>query len=398
MMLVPCYVAPSSIEGQGLFSAEPINSGDEIYRFDPEFDKVFSREYLETIPKQTKEFIRRYTIAHPEDRNKLVLDSDEGRFMNHSRTPNVDFTHRSVGVALNFIPPGTELTADYKYFKRRSAQKPKKLTLDERLKLSDEKGVVPTITISSKEQANEELSNDNLEAGIEFFKRHGTLLIENAFPVSLIDEAKDIFFTRYARYFSDKKHKNALRVGDKRFMITLELEAPFNNPAFFGSPMLLPIMYSLLSEECILSGMTCITSLPGSQNQRLHKDHSALFPDYKDLLLPPLSITVIVPLIDLDEKTGTTRLLKGSHKVGSREAKKMEHQDPIVKKGSCFLMDLRLSHQGLANNSDGPRPIVSLDYQRPWFRDYMNFNKQEPLLIGDTDLESLPRRHRKLIE
>ena len=121
MMLVPVYVAPSTIEGLGLFAAEPISEGDLIYRYESQFDKVFLRDRLHELPKQSRDFVRRYATAHPRDPNKLVLDSDEARFMNHSKTPNTDFSVPLVGIALQDIEAGTELTANYKQFKRRSS-------------------------------------------------------------------------------------------------------------------------------------------------------------------------------------------------------------------------------------------------------------------------------------
>ena len=41
--------------------------------------------------------------------------------------------------------------------------------------------------------------------------------------------------------------------------------------------------------------------------------------------------------------------------------------------GSAVLFDYRLFHAGGANNSDERRPILYLNYARPWFEDEHNF-------------------------
>ena len=40
MMLVQTYVAPSEVEGVGVFAAKKIEKGDLIWRYDPSFDRL----------------------------------------------------------------------------------------------------------------------------------------------------------------------------------------------------------------------------------------------------------------------------------------------------------------------------------------------------------------------
>ena len=46
----------------------------------------------------------------------VVLDSDNGRFMNHTLTPNTDFRIFDKGYALFDIAQGEELTCNYHEF------------------------------------------------------------------------------------------------------------------------------------------------------------------------------------------------------------------------------------------------------------------------------------------
>ena len=116
MMLVRSYLAPSSIEGLGVFSHDNIKQGDLVWRFDPRIDQLIKRADLDAMDERTREFIDRYGYDMPHIPDCIALDADEGRFMNHADTPNLDFSSADVGVALCDIPAGVELTCNYREF------------------------------------------------------------------------------------------------------------------------------------------------------------------------------------------------------------------------------------------------------------------------------------------
>ena len=116
MMMVRCYLAPSAIEGLGVFSHVDIPKGGLVWLFDSRFDTSYFKDDLATVPAQFREFLERYTYDHPTDPELVVLDCDEGRFMNHSSAPSVDLSDPLRGVATRRIAAGEELTCDYAQF------------------------------------------------------------------------------------------------------------------------------------------------------------------------------------------------------------------------------------------------------------------------------------------
>ncbi len=116
MMLISTYVAPSPVEGVGVFAAADIPAGTEIWRFSPAFDRIFTADELAALDNVQREYIARYGYTHMEDRELTVLDTDNGRFMNHSDRPNTDFTRPDVGYATVEIPAGCEILCDYGEF------------------------------------------------------------------------------------------------------------------------------------------------------------------------------------------------------------------------------------------------------------------------------------------
>jgi SET domain-containing protein len=116
MLLVQTYVAPSPIEGVGVFAAEAIPAGALIWRLDPAFDRLIGYADVAHLPPTFRTFAERYGYPYPHDTASLVLELDNGRFMNHSMTPNTCFTDPDAGYAVVRIEPGEELVCDYSEF------------------------------------------------------------------------------------------------------------------------------------------------------------------------------------------------------------------------------------------------------------------------------------------
>lgn len=116
MLLVSTYVAKSEIEGVGVFAALPIARGALIWRLDPDFDRLIPSGSYHALPQTMKELLDRYAYPSPDRPGYLVYEVDNGRFMNHSDTPNTDFSVHGGGTATRDIAAGEELTCNYHEF------------------------------------------------------------------------------------------------------------------------------------------------------------------------------------------------------------------------------------------------------------------------------------------
>ena len=56
------------------------------------------------------------------------------------------------------------------------------------------------------------------------------------------------------------------------------------------------------------------------------------------------------------------------------------------------MMDYRLIHGGMLNDSETIRPILYLVYSRPWFRDGFNFTSQPAVQISKKQRKKVPER------
>lgn len=264
---------------------------------------------------------------------------------------------------------------------------------------ADQPGFLPTVYFTREERNSGKMSPETLHLCDYLFRRHGTLLLKSVFDPDLLEACHESFLERYRAYLNNKRHKDALRIGDKRYQVTIDIVPPYNAASLYGNGLILPLMRSLLGKYCTLGCFTSAMSLPGAEDQRLHKDHKDLFYDDPDAQpIPSFAVTTMVPLVDLNETVGTTRVKKGTHKLTTKESESRPYQTPLTKVGDCYLMDYRLSHHGQANQSDSPRPILSMVYQRPWFRDYINFGKQPTLRISRSEFKRVPDDLKPLLD
>ena len=113
MMQVRCHLATSAIEGLGVFAGERIAKGTCVWRFDPTFDILVTKADLAKAPLPTRALFERYGFEITTYPDRMALDGDDGRFMNHSPAPNLDFSVSGIATAARDIESGEELTCDY---------------------------------------------------------------------------------------------------------------------------------------------------------------------------------------------------------------------------------------------------------------------------------------------
>ena len=259
--------------------------------------------------------------------------------------------------------------------------------------------MVVRIAPSEAEYAARAFTSETLERAAQCMRADGALVLEDIVDTALVREASLTFAERYARYLDDRPHGDALLVGDKRLMITIDFEPPFDSPEFFANSLLLPVLSVAMAEEFVLGGYGVVCSLPGSPMQHRHRDGGILFSlSGFDRLLPMTAVTVAMPLLEMNPIHGTTALWLGSHREPNETPVSGEGDAPVVREGSCVLWDYRLFHAGTANRSTLPRPLLYLMYCRPWFLNHHNYHKQPPLRASRSWLTQLSSENQRLLE
>lgn len=240
------------------------------------------------------------------------------------------------------------------------------------------------------------------------FVDDGVLWIRDVFPVELIERLRNAFERRYLARDRFKLQKRFPLVGDRRYMITVKIKRPFDLPILFANPWMVPLLQELLGSNYLISSFGAVVALGGADAQRVHCDFPPLF-ESESLCttLPPHAVTMLVPLVDLDEKTGATAVWPGSHRqVGARaQLERLAEQEtfegsvlPLPQAGDALLMDYRLIHAGTPNRGDHDRPILYFVYSRPWFCEDQNFTEQVPIRMSEKTWRQLSGEHRTLFQ
>lgn len=136
------------------------------------------------------------------------------------------------------------------------------------------------------------------------------------------------------------------------------------------------------------SANSAMPPLPGAapQRQPVHSDADFDHPSH------PFALVINIPLVTMTPENGSTELWLGTHTadVSAQEGKHGERasgriresilaerrgvrgpSQPIVRKGSIVLRDLRLWHAGMPNMSDDVRVMLAMIHFAPWYRNRM---------------------------
>jgi ectoine hydroxylase-related dioxygenase (phytanoyl-CoA dioxygenase family) len=255
-----------------------------------------------------------------------------------------------------------------------------------------------------------ELTQDSpmLRKGAFLFLKYGFLSIKNAYDAVFVRKMYDFYMQEYKEYFEDKEYSEALSVGNKRTMLSLHLNGPFNDPTYYANPRILPLLQLLLGPDLIMNSLGSVISLPGATDQHIHRDHPNIYAVprqfHTDLSwiekAPPYAVTVGIPLIELSEKTGNTRFWPETHlnPVPAEELKPETGVDFNAEIGTAVLFDYRVAHGGVANTSYQIRPLLYNVYSPPWFRDSINYRKQDPLFLTKEQIRAMPKDYRRLFD
>ena len=115
MLLVKTYLAPSKIDGLGLFANQDIAKGQPTWELNRDFDRVWTEEQWHSLPEALRGEIEKWVYISVAT-NEYILCSDNARFYNHSDNPNVGEDENYVERALRDIAKGEEILTDYSSF------------------------------------------------------------------------------------------------------------------------------------------------------------------------------------------------------------------------------------------------------------------------------------------
>ncbi|KAL3928253.1 MAG: hypothetical protein SGBAC_012729, partial [Bacillariaceae sp.] len=137
--------------------------------------------------------------------------------------------------------------------------------------------------------------------------------------------------------------------------------------------------------------VSVVYSKPGAPNQGWHcdGDHQKGAKDsgwdpngWKTTLAETYAVCLFIPLIDLDEETGSPQYWPGSHRnkslVGFGPVAEIAQStwNGKCSAGDAMWYDYRLFHRGTANTSSLLRPIVQVLFKKKWYAEKANYGEK----------------------
>ena len=142
-----------------------------------------------------------------------------------------------------------------------------------------------------------------------------------------------------------------------------------------GGPMVEQLVTEALGPGWICTSLIAALSLKGGVPQALHQDQSNALDSRS-----PMTVNILTAITDVDETTGGTLLIPGSHIVLSealRAGKPVGKLPPAInldaKAGVMVITDGRLLHGTGINHTDKPRIVMLNGMQKSWMRQQENW-------------------------
>lgn len=114
MMLIKTVVRPSMIPSAGLgcFSVDFVSKDTLIWKFNQNFDRLYTQAELDALELPAQEFIWYYGYRY---KGVYYLSCDNTHYINHSEQPSMYGDETGLlGYATKDIYPGEEIVDDYR--------------------------------------------------------------------------------------------------------------------------------------------------------------------------------------------------------------------------------------------------------------------------------------------
>lgn len=257
-----------------------------------------------------------------------------------------------------------------------------------------------TIKVSPSERGNGILTDRNLELANRALHHDGLIVLEDVIPHSKIDSLNAKMITD-ALYLQNLGEKGPYNYNKGNIQQDPPLSKQYFDRDIFLNTIATQVTSSVLGPKPRLSFISGNSALPPSsesppKRQPVHSDADFAHP------ASPFALVINIPLITMTPENGSTELWLGTHSLSSKECQEGEHGErasgrirkdmlkqrrevrgpcqPVVKKGSIVIRDLRLWHAGMPNfKKEEIRVMLALIHFAGWYRNPMEVNFSQEL-------------------
>ncbi|RTE80393.1 hypothetical protein BHE90_005091 [Fusarium euwallaceae] len=244
---------------------------------------------------------------------------------------------------------------------------------------------------SIKEINDLSLDSRNLEKAVRHIHRDGLVVVEDVVPHEHLDLLNKKM-VEDANTLLARGDKGPYNYNKGNIQQDAPPVAEYFFPSIFTNPIATQITTAMMGPRpkwTFCSANSAMATLPGGtpQRQPVHSDADFAHPDH------PFALVVNVPLVTTTPENGSTEIWLGTHNNFGLDAQEGAHGErasgriredllrrrekvspplqPVIKKGSIIIRDLRLWHAGMPNMTQETRVMLAMIHFAPWFRNRM---------------------------
>ncbi|CAM1505129.1 Fc.00g107660.m01.CDS01 [Cosmosporella sp. VM-42] len=258
---------------------------------------------------------------------------------------------------------------------------------------------------TSSEASSLTLDARNLEKAVRHMHEDGLVVVEDVIPHDQLDHLSERM-VHDARMLQARGDDGPFNYNKGNLQHDAPPVAEYFFPSIFTNPIATQITSAVLGPRpkwTFCSANSAVSS-GTPQRQPVHSDADFAHPDH------PFALVVNVPLITTTPRNGSTEIWLGTHSKFGVEAQEGAHGErasgrikeallrqreeatppiqPVIKKGSLVIRDLRLWHAGMPNFTEEVRVMLAMIHFAPWYRNRMRLQFGEDI---KPILESLDR-------
>lgn len=251
----------------------------------------------------------------------------------------------------------------------------------------------PEMRVSFASEADRE---ESVARALDILTREGVVVLDDLVDPALLAQCREHIAARYPDCAEPDPERNHGSYPGRHTAPLVIDDVLARKEVFMPKPVA-QIAAAKLGADRILEAFGLLVSRPGAPNQGRHHD-GLLFPDSPlDRLLPCFALSLAIPLVPLDEVSGTTAFWRGSHRNPVAEGP--PDFAPALEPGSALLWDFRVHHSGRSNLGTVPRPVLFAVHSRDWWQEPVSVSstKYRKLLVSRTVHERLGHQTRVLL-
>ncbi|KAF1936336.1 phytanoyl-CoA dioxygenase family protein [Clathrospora elynae] len=255
-----------------------------------------------------------------------------------------------------------------------------------------------SILPSASELKNGSLSQRNQEIAVRALSRDGLVVLEDLIDHAVLDRLNEKMVKDAYELQARKSSPYNYNKGN------IQQDPPLTEEWFsdeiYTNPIVMQVTSNTLGPKPSLRFISGNTALPPTESsppasQPTHNDADFDHPTI------PFALVVNVPLVTMTPENGSTEVWLGTHDdttIADQEGKHGERgsgsikkhlldarreirppAQPVVKKGSIMIRDLRLWHGGKPNLDKDPRVMLAMIHFASWYRNSMEVEFAEDL-------------------